>query len=64
MKTIQKIALVLTIIGALNWGLMGFFEFNLVSSLFGADTVITRIVYSLVGICGIINVGLLFEDID
>lgn len=64
MKTIQKIALVLTIIGALNWGLMGFFEFNLVTSLFGADTVITRIVYSLVGICGIINVGLLFEDID
>ncbi|MCI8568034.1 MAG: DUF378 domain-containing protein [Bacilli bacterium] len=64
MKTIQKIALVLTIIGALNWGLMGFFEFNLVASLFGADTVITRIVYSLVGICGIINVGLLFEDID
>lgn len=64
MKTIQKIALVLTIIGALNWGLMGFFEFNLVASLFGADTVITRIVYSLVGICGIINIGLLFEDID
>ncbi len=64
MKTIQKIALVLTIIGALNWGLMGFFEFNLVASLFGADTVITRIVYSLVGICGIINVGLLFEDFD
>lgn len=64
MKTIQKIALVLTIIGALNWGLMGFFEFNLVSSLFGADTVITRIVYSLVGICGIINIGLLFDDMD
>ena len=64
MRTIQKIALVFTIIGALNWGLMGFFEFNLVASLFGADTVITRIVYSLVGICGIINIGLLFEDME
>lgn len=64
MRTIQKIALVFTIIGALNWGLMGFFEFNLVASLFGADTVITRIVYSLVGICGIINIGLLFDDME
>lgn len=64
MATLQKVALVLTIIGALNWGLIGLFDFNLVSSLFGDENVITRIIYVLVGIAGIINVGLLFEDFD
>lgn len=60
METLQKIALVITIIGALNWGLVGLFEFNLVEALFGAQTVLTRLVYSLVGLTGLINVGLLF----
>ncbi len=64
MATLQKVALVLTIIGAINWGLIGLFDFNLVSALFGDENVITRIIYVLVGIAGIINVGLLFEDFD
>jgi len=64
MATLQKVALVLTIIGAINWGLIGLFDFNLVSALFGDENVITRIIYVLVGISGIINVGLLFEDFD
>ena len=63
METLQKIALVVTIIGALNWGLIGLFDFNLVSYLFGVDTIMTRIVYSLVGITGIINIGILFNHI-
>lgn len=58
MKTLQRIALVLTIIGALNWGLIGFFDFNLVTALFGANNVVSRIIYSLIAIAGIINVGL------
>ncbi len=62
MKTLQRIALVLTIIGALNWGLIGFFDFNLVTALFGANNVVSRIIYSLIAIAGIINVGLFFED--
>jgi len=63
MKTLQRIALVLTIIGALNWGLIGFFEFNLVTSLFGdTNSVISRIIYSIIAICGVINIGLFFED--
>lgn len=62
MATLQKTALVLTIIGALNWGLVGLFDFNLVSSLFGDENVITRIIYVLVGLSGIINIGLLFEN--
>ena len=62
MKTLQRIALVLTIIGALNWGLIGLFDFNLVTALFGANNVVSRIIYSLIAIAGIINVGLFFED--
>jgi uncharacterized protein len=59
MSTIQRLALILTIIGAINWGLIGFFDFNLVASLFG-DTALSRIIYSLVGLAGLINLGLLF----
>jgi uncharacterized membrane protein YuzA (DUF378 family) len=46
-------AIVLTIIGALNWGLIGLFRFNLVSFLFGEMTLLSRVVYTLVGIAGI-----------
>ena len=63
MHTLQKLALILTIIGALNWGMIGLFDFNLVSTLFGDENVVTRIIYALVGIAGIINIGLLFEDL-
>jgi uncharacterized protein len=60
MSMIQRLALILTIIGAINWGLIGFFDFNLVASLFGDNTALTRIIYSLVGLAGLINLGLLF----
>lgn len=63
MKTLQRIALVLTIVGALNWGLIGFFDFNLVTALFGdTNNIISRIIYSIIAIAGIINIGLFFED--
>ncbi len=58
-STLQRIALVLTIIGAINWGLIGFFNFNLVETLFGNDF-LARLIYGLVGIAGLINIGLLF----
>ena len=60
METIQKIALVLTVIGALNWGLIGLFDFNLVAMITGNMDVISNIIYILVGIAGIVNVMLLF----
>lgn len=53
MKIIDRIALALVIIGAVNWGLIGFFGFNLVDSIFGAMSMISRIIYSLVGISGL-----------
>lgn len=47
------LAIVLTIIGALNWGLVGIFRFNLVTFLFGANSLLSRIIFTLVGIAGV-----------
>ena len=52
-KFLDCTALTLTIVGAVNWGLIGFFRFNLVTFLFGDMTWISRIIYALVGICGL-----------
>ncbi len=52
-KFLDYTALTITIIGAINWGLIGFFNFNLVSFLFGSGSIISRIIYAIVGICGI-----------
>ena len=62
MKIIDKIALVLIIIGAINWGLIGFFKFDLVATIFGQMSVISRIVYGLVGLSGLWGIKLLFDD--
>ena len=62
MHTLQKICLVLTIIGAIVWGLIGIFDFNLVATIFGDGSLLSRIIYSLVGVAGLINIYLLFED--
>ncbi len=53
MKTLDYIALTITIIGAVNWGLIGFFDWNLVATLFGSMSLLSRIIYALVGLCGI-----------
>lgn len=65
MAILQKIALALVIIGAINWGLVGLFQFDLVAAIFGdSANIIARIIYTVIGICGLINIGLLFEDLD
>lgn len=62
MSTIQRIALILTILGAINWGLIGFFQIDLVASIFGdQNTALARIIYSLIGVAGLLNLGLLFK---
>ncbi|MBQ3105505.1 MAG: DUF378 domain-containing protein [Lachnospiraceae bacterium] len=53
MKTINYLALAIAIIGAVNWGLIGIFNFDLVAFLFGEMSWLSRIVYTLVGICGL-----------
>lgn len=64
MNTLYKIALIFTIIGAINWGLIGLFAFNLVEMIFGTATFLTTLIYIVVGISGIINIMLLFNDLD
>lgn len=61
MEVLQKIALVFTIIGAVVWGIVGIFDFNVIDYLFSNVRIIVRIIYIIVGICGLINIGLLFS---
>lgn len=59
----DKIALLLVIIGAVNWGLIGIFQFDLVASIFGGEAaVVSRIIYTLVGAAGLWCISLLFRD--
>ena len=58
MKILYYIALTLVIIGAINWLLIGLFSFDLVATLFGDMSILSRIVYSLVGVSGIVSLGL------
>ncbi len=53
MKTIDYIALVLIIIGAISWGLIGLFGFDIVAFVFGSMSILTRITYAIIGICGL-----------
>ena len=53
MKTLDFTALTLVIIGALNWLLIGLFKLNLVDSIFGELSLLSRIIYTLVGLCGL-----------
>lgn len=65
MGIIYRLALVLVIIGAINWGLIGLFEFDLVATLFGGqETIVSRIVYGLVGLAGLLSIPLLFKAYD
>lgn len=59
MKYLNVIALLLVIIGGLNWGLVGLFDFNLVAAIFGEDTWLTNLVYILVGLAALYSLVLL-----
>src|SRR5690625_5470402 len=65
METLKRIALTLVIIGAINWGLIGLFQFDLVAALFGGQTAgLARLVYTLVGISGVICLSILFDPVE
>lgn len=61
----DRLALVLVIVGALNWLLVGLFQYDLVANIFGGqDSLISRVIYTLVGVAGIWCISLLFRDRD
>lgn len=62
MKILDTIALILVIIGGLNWGLIGFFQFNLVNSIFGDYSILSRIIYALVGLAAIYSISFFMKD--
>ncbi len=64
MNTLYKTALVIGVIGCINWGLVGILNFNLVEFLFGNATILTRVVYTIVAIAGLISLGILTKDLD
>lgn len=64
MNALYKTTLAIAIIGCVNWGLVGIFSFNLVEFLFGDATILTRIVYAIVAICGLIDLGIFTKDLD
>lgn len=53
MKGLDYTVLVLVIIGAINWGLIGFFGLDLVALIFGSMSIISRIIYTVIGVCGL-----------
>lgn len=53
MKILNCVCLTLTIIGAVNWGIVGFFDYNLVDAIFGTGSALSRIIYGAVGLSGI-----------
>lgn len=64
MSVLQRIALTLTIIGAINWGLIGFLNFDLVAAIFGGQTAfLSRVIYALVGLSGLVCLTLLFSPV-
>ncbi len=53
MKALDYTVLILVVVGAINWGLVGFFKFDLVKTLFGDLTLFSRIIYAVIGLCGL-----------
>jgi uncharacterized membrane protein YuzA (DUF378 family) len=64
MKTLNLVTLILTIIGGINWGLIGLANFNLVSALFGMETTMTNLVYIIVGLSAAYQLVPFFRALD
>ena len=62
MKLLNAVSLILIIIGGLNWGLIGFFQFNLVNSLLGEFTIITKLIYCLIGIASLYSISFFIKE--
>jgi len=65
MTLVQKICLAITILGGINWGLIGLVDFNFIEALFGYtyDSIVPRIIYGIIGLTALINIGILLMDL-
>lgn len=64
MRALDIVTLTLLIVGGLNWGLVGLFNFDLVAAIFGAGSVLSRLVYIVVGLCALYQLIPLMRSID
>ena len=64
MKIIKIIAFILTVIGAINWGLVGLFGFDLVSEIFGDMSIFSRIIFALVGLSGLYSLFAIYHCVS
>lgn len=64
MRFLNSIALILIIVGAINWGSIGFFQFDFISYLFGQLTLLSRIIFAAVGIFGIYSIKFLIDPVS
>ena len=64
MESIEKLALVFSIIGAVAWGIIGLFNINVVELITGGFNMVSRAIYTIVGVCGIMNIALLFYHLS
>ena len=62
MKLLDNIVLTLIILGSINWGLIGIFEFDLISNIFGYMSVFSRIIYSIIGISGLYAISFFIKN--
>lgn len=65
MVMLDRIALILSIIGGVNWGLIGLLQFDIVAWIFGGqDSIVSRVVYTIIGIASIWCISILFKESD
>lgn len=64
METIYKICLFFTVLGAVNWGLIGLFDFNLVTTLFEEGSILVKVIYCFIGLCGLVDIGIFFSHLE
>ncbi len=62
MKLLDNIILALIILGAINWGLIGIFQFDLVANIFGSMSVFSRVIYSIIGISGLYAISFFIKN--
>lgn len=62
MKILNILSLALVIVGAINWGLLGLFQIDVVAAIFGPVSVFSRIIYTLIGICGLYSISFFTKD--
>lgn len=62
MSLLQRITLIITIIGAINWGIIGLFQYDVIAAIFGGQAgAIPRVIYTIVGISGLVCLSILFK---